>query len=137
MSKEGFVIRRYKMKYKVKGDINQFMSRMIYLAWQKSGVFGMGMLQDRGEQPEQVVVEAAISRRDYPGGALNRPGVIDCDYVFGRMMKLRFTYEGDVIECRGGTSWTPDYQSFCTTYRDFPALVKATAESLGCEVVEV
>jgi hypothetical protein len=55
-----------------------------------------------------------------------------CDYVFGRMMKWRGSWEDNVVILNDrGREFTPDYQSFCRTYPDNRSLVQAAMDSLN------
>lgn len=98
----------------------------VFLAWQAcGGPMGMGMLQDRGpNQSRDAVWEHAYNERDYEGGHKGGDHAINCDYVMGRMMKLRFRVNGETLthndyECRR------DYQSWCGKYPTFAALFDA------------
>lgn len=100
--------------------------RALYLAWVAAGgPQGAGFLQDRGEQPEENVWKQAYDMGDYSG---RHPGMesgsVNADYVFGRMLKLRFSIKGKTIhhsdnECRR------NYQSWCGTYPTYKALFDA------------
>lgn len=127
--------------YKIKGvDGETFAKRLMKLAWDASGVFGMGRLQDRGPTvTEEQVWDNTRGRGDYPalpgviGGQNPAAGRADADYVFGRMMKVHYKYGSDFVQGED-RPYRLDYQSFAGKYPNFQALVKATAESLGVTV---
>jgi hypothetical protein len=125
------------MKYKIEGVSGEvFAKRMVFLAWKAcGGPVGMGFLQDRGSNvPEDDLWKHAYNNADYSGGRkLLGPRdshEVYCDYVMGRMMKFGVKFEDDFIEVREPSNWRSDYESFCYVYKDFPALIKAAAESL-------
>lgn len=115
----------------------QMAKRMLALAWDAAGVYGYGAFQDRPDAKEVDVWDCMASARDYGGLEHKRPksGEVDADYLFGRMMKLNFSF-GDNTVSGHVRQWNHDYQSFCHRYKDFDALVNAAAVSLGATVVK-
>ena len=116
-------------------QIELLVRRLFYLAWKASVVIGRGVLQDRGHQDDNTVWCAVFNKDDYPRfreivGFENKPGEVDADYVFGRMMKLRVRWRGNVIEF-DDREWRPDYQTFCRVYPNPESLIHAAAESIG------
>ncbi len=100
--------------------------RMVYLAWQKAKVGGIGLLQDRGPaQTEEQVWEAATGRHDYDG--MGGPAVngVNADYVMGRMMKLYLTWDDTGVSEYVDRPYRADYQSFAHAYPNFEALARA------------
>ena len=105
---------------------------MMWLAWQAcGGPVGMGAFQNRPGATRDDVWKQAIGGRDYPGGikAADGPGIATGDYVFGRMMKIHFTFDADSVTVPDGAQ-QPDYQAWCTTYATYDDLAKAAIESL-------
>lgn len=116
---------------------SEVVKRMFYLAWQASGVFGMGAFQDRGEQEEEKVWNNIMNAGDYKFGEskpINAPkeGHPYADYVFGRMMKMSLSFKDNVIEFYDG-NLRGDYQSWCFKYKSYLELLKAACAELGCE----
>lgn len=109
----------------------QMAKRMLKLAWDASGVFGMGAFQDCGPG----LTEDQLWKRGCDNCGPHRGGMVTADYLFGRMMKLTFTFGDDFVSAHA-REWRPDYQSFCRKYADFTALVNAAAKSLGAIVSE-
>jgi hypothetical protein len=115
-------------KYNISGISGaKFAHAMLVVAWKKSKVIGMGVLQDRGpDVPVDHILKGAgvdIEAEE---------GFVSADYVFGRMMKLHFKYDKNTVS-HSGNQWTADYQSFCTAYPDFDALLAATIDFLQTE----
>lgn len=88
--------------------------RAMYLAWKASSVVGMGVLQDKGEQPEDEVWKHV-----YRGSS-----EVCADYVFGRMMKFDFSVKENTIRHDDGKG-RADYQSWCYDYPTYAALFDA------------
>jgi hypothetical protein len=111
--------------FKVEGISGEALAkRMLKLAWDASRTVGLGFLQDRGPGlSEDDLWKRGCDNMGRTGG-----GRVSTDYLFGRMMKLRFEYneEGIVI---GTDVWRPDYQSFCTKYRNLEFLAESAAAS--------
>ena len=96
----------------------------IYLAWQAcGGTAGMGFMQDRGEQGKDAVWDQAYNQKDYPvrNGS---PESVSADYVFGRMMKLRFAVKDGIIK-HDDQAPRSDYQAWCRRYSSYAALFDA------------
>jgi hypothetical protein len=121
--------------YKIGGiKIEDFVKRMLFRAWEFSDVVGMGALQDRGpNMTENHIYENVVNMSDYPY-KIGRPNHINADYVFGRMMKLRFKIENDILETNNDNDYRLDYQSFYLKYPNFRSLVNAIAEEMGASV---
>jgi hypothetical protein len=99
----------------------------VYLAWIAcGGTSGMGAFQDRGPiQEREKVWDHAYNERDYAGGHKGQSGSINCDYVMGRMMKLRFVVDGDALKNISDSTPRGDYQSWCFKYKTYAALFDA------------
>ena len=96
----------------------------VWLAWNAAGTpRGMGLFQNRPGADKDAVWDNAYNQSDY---AMRRGGLedINADYVFGRMMKLYFTLEGDRIT-HDDTKPSISYQSWCGTYPSYSALFDA------------
>jgi hypothetical protein len=103
--------------------VEMLAKRMLWLAYQSSRVVGMGFLQERNDVTE-----------DSLWGTHSRPGRVNTDYAFGRMMKLYFEMNPVGILSHSSREYNPEYQSFCHKYQNIQALAKAAAESLGATV---
>jgi hypothetical protein len=114
------------MKIQVNGSPEKFVSRMFYLAYQSSEVFGMGFLQAQDDVTEEQVMENITNHGDYP--YRGDSSGLDADYVFGRMMKLYAAIKDDIISF--DHNWRTDYQSFCRSYTP-TSLCDKVAEQLG------
>lgn len=105
----------------------QFVKRMFFLLWKAAYIGGMGFLQDRGEQPEDMVWERCKQGHDSGtiGKSINRPYA---DYTFGRMMKFGCEYNDIEIEFRD-EPYCSDYQSWCRTYPTAESIKQAVFNS--------
>ena len=115
-------------KYSSNDEAQNVAKEAVYLAWLACGrSTGMGALQDRGpNQDREKVWDHAYERRDYSGRPESEPaGNIDCDYVMGRMMKLRFRVDGDTLKNISDGDPRGDYQSWCHKYKTYAALFDA------------
>lgn len=106
--------------------------RMCFLAYEAcGGPVGMGFLQARGDATEADVWQNIVNMGDYPGASLPRNGKLNADYVFGRMMKLRFSYDQDSVTV---PDITPDraYQRWSRKweYPTYEALVEDAIKTL-------
>lgn len=120
------------MKYKVTNQY-EFLSRLLFLAYESSSVFGMGKIQARPGMDEKMVFSNIIRSGDYPGRVVQQ-GTINADYVFGKMMKISIRLHGEnVFEFLGGEPRS-DYQSWCTRYKTYENLVQVTSSDLGVKV---
>ena len=108
--------------------------RIVYLAWQASNVVGLGILQVRDNTSEDSVWESATGRRDYGGmGKPSDPNEVYCDYVDGRMMKMRVSWDSEGVTLHDATAPRSDYQSWARTYSTYDDLAAAAVESLMAE----
>lgn len=100
--------------------------KAIYLAWQAcGGPSGYGVFQDRGEQDEEAVWDQAFNMKDYRGRNNIPAGYVNADYVFGRMMKLRFSLAGDTLKEISDSTPLGDYQGWCYVYPSYAKLFDA------------
>ena len=102
----------------------------VYLAWLAAGrPQGMGVFQDRGpDQDAGKVWDHAYNERDYYGGHKNDTASINCDYVMGRMMKLRFSFKGNTIT-HSDAEPRRDYQAWCGKYKSYADLFDAAEKA--------
>ncbi len=104
---------------------------VIYLAWQAcGGPSGYGVLQDQGDQERDKVWDQAFNMKDYSGRMGLAPGYVNADYVFGRMMKLRFTLDGNKITGISDSTPRGDYQGWCYVYKTYDALFDAAEKTV-------
>lgn len=105
----------------------------MWLAWNAAGgPFGMGVLQNNPGADKEAVWDQAYNMGDYTGKHDGRPESVNADYVFGRMLKLRFKIVGASLEF---PDYEPrwDYQGWSgKQYQTFAALFDA-AESVTKE----
>ncbi len=119
-------------KYSSNAEALKVAKRAIFLGWQAvGGPSGYGVFQDRGpQQDEETVWKQAYERGDYGGRDEREPvGKMNADYVFGRMMKLRFRVAGDTLT-HPDHEPRSDYQAWCRKYPTFAALFDAAEASL-------
>lgn len=94
------------MKIEIKGIPGHVVAKkMLWMAWQAcGGPIGMGRMQDNPLATEDSVWDAMGGARDYGGAEAKRPECreVAADYVFGRMMKLYFTYS---LVTDAGNAW--------------------------------
>jgi len=102
----------------------------LWLAWQAcGGPVGKGVLQDNAGATKQDVVKNALTAGDYPAmHRVKKPGEINADYVFGRMMKLWCEVVKDGI-LYSDRKITPNYESWCLVYPTYEDLFEAAVKS--------
>jgi hypothetical protein len=97
----------------------------LWLAWNAAGgPSGMGIFRNNPDASKEQVWENAYNMGDYSGRDPMEPSRVNADYVFGRMLKLRFRINGNVLDVpdhdpRG------DYQGWCYQYKTYAALFDA------------
>ena len=103
----------------------------MWLAWNAAGNPSyMGVFQDNPGASKEDVWDRAYNEGDYTGGHSGRPEYVNADYVFGRMLKLRFDIIGSALEI---PDYTPrwDYQGWSgKRYPTFAALFNAAESAL-------
>lgn len=103
---------------------------MVWLAWKACGEpIGMGWLQNRPNASKEEVWTAVVDQSDYPVRRPLADNEVYADYVFGRMMKLRFKYSADAIEF-DEEKCDLDYHSWALMYPDVKSLVEAAFASV-------
>lgn len=113
-----------RVRYEMKGRGPEIAKEMVWLAWKAcGGPIGMGVLQDQPNATKEDVWKSMACRGDYNCVSdLPKAGKVDADYVFGRMMKLRFSFNADSVTCANSKP-NPEYQGWCRTYPTYEDLV--------------
>jgi hypothetical protein len=113
----------------------------VWLAWQAcKGPLGLGIFQDRGpHQDREAVWNHAYNELDYRDGRKQTdetdvPIKIDCDYVMGRMMKLRFKIHKNMLIIPD-SDVRIDYQAWCCQYKSYVELFNTAEKNLGVTTV--
>jgi len=104
--------------------------RILFLAYEASGVMGMGAFQERDAITEEQVWNNVVTKGDY-GGFSHDSENLYADYVFGRMMKTRFTLKDNTITYNGDDKPRVGYQSWGSKYKSHTKLFQAALKSLG------
>lgn len=118
-------------KYSSNDEALAVAKQAVWLAWNAcGGPSHYGVMRDQGPaQDIEKVWDHAYNERDYEGGHKGDGRRISCDYVMGRMMKIRFEIMGSTIT---HLDHNPDraYQSWCGKYPTFAALFDAAEVAL-------
>ncbi len=105
------------------------VKKALFLAWKAcGGPLGMGILQDKPNATEDDVFKNVLGNEDYPIKSSLPENEIRADYVFGRMMKIRISFDNDNIYYPD-ISLSSAYQSWSKSYNSYEELFK-TAEEL-------
>lgn len=113
-------------------EARRLAKRILWLAYEASVPMGAGQYHYR----EGLTEEEVWGRCPLVPDRVKPQTCISADYLVGRMMKLYFTYSGGIdqgnvtIDSPGPRQ---DYQSWCTTYKTYEALVEAAQVSLKAE----
>jgi hypothetical protein len=111
-------------KYKSNEEALTVAKEAVWLAYQAAGgPAGMGIFQAKDDAKKDQVWDQAYDQRDY-SVRHGPPEYVSCDYVFGKMMKLRFTVKDGAIEFPDHEPRS-DYQAWCRQYKTFGALFDA------------
>ena len=119
--------------YSSKEETLNVAKEAVYLAWQAcGGPMHAGFMQDKGpNQDRERVWDHAYNMRDYFGRSPgDDPARINCDYVMGRMMKLRFSVNGNKLTDISDGIPRGDYQSWCHKYKTYAALFDAAEKTV-------
>jgi hypothetical protein len=117
-------------KYESKEESLAVAKEALWLAWNAcGGTSGYGFLQNKPDAGKDAVWDGAYNARDYAGGHKGGEGYVNADYVFGRMMKLRFEIKGDTLEFSDNTP-RGDYQAWCYKYPSYAALFDAAKAAI-------
>jgi len=122
------------MKVKIKNaTVDDVVKETFWLAWQAcGGTLGMGFLQDKPNATKEQVWDNVLCTGDYPGNR-SKKNKLYVDYIFGRMMKLGFSCEKDILEFRNDKPIV-DYQAWCRVYSTYQKLVEEAAKNVGAEI---
>lgn len=97
----------------------------VWLAWSAAGgTSGYGFLRDNPDADKAVVWDNAYNMGDYSGRHGERASSVNADYVFGRMLKLRFEISECNLEIPDSTP-RRDYQGWCGKYPTYQSLFDA------------
>lgn len=111
-------------KYSNQEEALNVAKEAMWLAWNASGVVGMGVLQDKpGAMRDEVIAQTFRPQSDY-AKERGLPLEGSADYVFGRMMKTHFRIKDNVLVYDDGEP-RGDYQSWAYAYRTYDALIDA------------
>ena len=117
-----------KRTYANKDEVEAVLQEALWLAWNAAGgTSGMGFLQNNPGATKESVWENATGAGDY-FISTSRPGSLNADYVFGRMMKLRLEYGDEHIDVPEHEPRS-DYQAWCRKYPTYEALLDAAEKS--------
>lgn len=120
-------------------DAVSVASRAMFLAYNESLVFGMGILQAQNNKTENEVFNNILYKQDYPGSITQPPDMtnirLHADYVFGRMMKLSITINNNTIQYSDDKP-NSGYQSWAYTYKSYDKLFKTAMKELNIKNVE-
>ena len=105
--------------------------RILFLAYEASQVFGMGVFKAEDGITEDQVWTNVLNKGDYPGRCQFDNEKIYADYVFGRMMKTRFVLNGNTISYNGVDKPHCDFQSWSIKYNTYTKLFQAALKSLN------
>jgi len=111
-------------KYSSTDEAVAVAKEALWLAWNAAGgPSGYGFFRDKPSATKEDVWQNAITSGDYSGVRASAER-IDADYVFGRMLKLRFRVNGSALDV---PDYQPrgDYQGWCHQYSSFAALFDA------------
>jgi hypothetical protein len=103
-------------------ETQKVAKRMLWLAYQKSRLVGMGFMQARNDITEDIMWD---NHHRIDGDKCE----VFADYGYGRMMKLHIAVKGDTLEYREGPT-NIEYQSWGCAYATYKALEDAARESL-------
>ena len=108
----------------VKENIERLVKRFFFLAYNASGIMGMGMFQARDNQTEDQIWDSVHNdkwntRKGEPYG----------DYIFGRMVKTGCKYDETSMTVVDRQP-TADYQSWVRQYPSYEALLSAAISSV-------
>ncbi|MFA6244195.1 MAG: hypothetical protein WC655_24850 [Candidatus Hydrogenedentales bacterium] len=107
----------------------------LWLAWNAAGgPSGMGAFQNNPGADKEAVWAQAYNMGDYTGKHGGNPERINADYVFGRMLKLRFEISGASLEIPDHEprwdyqGWSgPKYPTYAALFDEAEAEVKQRA----------
>lgn len=113
-----------------------FIKRLFYVAWQASVTLGMGRIQANPAATEADVWRNIWHAGDYPVRVTPaQPGVVNADYVFGKMMKLAVTFTETMFSVTHGEAPRYDYQSWALIYPNVDKLIDAVVKTFPAVTV--
>ena len=116
-------------------DAAKVASRALFLAYNASGVFGMGAFRAQENVTEEQVLDNVMRKGDYPAYVSRMDSdELHADYVFGRMMKLRINVVGETVSVSDDKPRS-GYQSWSVNYKSYKALIKAAMKELKIKEV--
>jgi len=122
--------------------------KMVWLAYQASSPTGLGNLQYREDITEETLWSSAdvakLTKAEPISSWTERIGVlcgkgrpsttyVSCDYVFGRMMKLKFSFTDSDVVVDYDYPVSCDYQSWASSYQSMQQLRHAAIHELYVE----
>ena len=120
-------------KYENNEQAQAVAKEAIWLAWLAcGGPSGMGFIQNKPDADKEAVWKQAFECLDYSGMDGGHWERINADYVFGRMMKLRFSVKGHVIDVPEHEPH-PAYQGWCHRYKTYAKLFDSAETAMRKE----
>jgi hypothetical protein len=119
----------------------EVVKEAFWLAWNACGSpLGMGMFQDNPRATKEDIWNNLNQGKlggDYPNMEKvnvlrpNSKGDLYADYVFGRMMKLGFEWDGDGVTIDENRTLRRDYQGWCGKYPTYLSLIEAAIRNVA------
>ena len=117
-------------KYESAGKAMKIAKEAIWLAWNAAGgPSGYGFLHDNPTAQKDEVWKQAYEMGDYSGRGGMEESCVNADYVFGRMLKLRFRVKGNTLQLPDGTP-RGDYQGWCYKFKSYADLFDAAEKAI-------
>ena len=116
-------------KYESAEKALEIAKEAMWLAWTACDCsVGMGVFQANDAVKKDKVWEQAYEMGDYSGRGGMDKSEVDADYVFGRMLKLRFHIKGDTLQLPDDTP-RGDYQGWCYKFKSYADLFDAAEQA--------
>lgn len=124
------------MKVKIKGaKTEEVVKEAFWLAWQAcGGTLGMGFLQNNPAATKDEIWNNVVTSGDYPGRTRKKEEPYG-DYVFGRMMKLGFSYDKKTITFYDSKPRVV-YQAWRRVYASYQKLIEKAVKNVGAQIVK-
>ena len=124
-------------KYESNERALEIAKEAIWLAWNAvGGPAGSGFLRDNPAAQKEEVWKQAYEMGDYSGRGSMEKSYVNADYVFGRMLKLRFHIKGDTLQLPDNAPQR-DYQGWCHKFKSYEDLFHAAEEGKVSRRIEV
>lgn len=122
--------------------------KMVWLAYKASNPVGLGNLQYREDITEETLWNSAdvakLTKAEPISSWTERIGIlcgkgrpsttcVSCDYVFGRMVKLKFSFTDSDVAIDYDQTVSCDYQSWASSYQSIQQLRHAAIHELYVE----